>query len=196
MLEALGDVRGLRVLDAGCGDGALARRLAGLGGEVAGLDRRGGDLRGDIRRLPFCDRRFDAAVCVLVLHYLDSPREALGELARVLRPGGRLVLADRVASPLPALRAEQESLERQRYPAFGRLLSPAEIEEALGEAGFEVRLRAAWEETVEVEAWTSSAVVQERLRALKGRDLGGLAVSDVGRLQLRLRLFGTSLTVR
>ena len=194
VLEALGEVRGRRVLDAGCGDGDLTRRLSALGADAWGLDRRGGGLRGDVRHLPFAGRSFDRAACVLVLHYLPSPREALGELARVLRPGGRLVLVDRVASAVAALRREQELLERQRYPAFGRLLSPPEIEEALREAGFDVDVRSAWEETVEVEAWTASAVLRERLRSLQGRDLGGLAVD--GRLHLRLRLFGASLMAR
>jgi ubiquinone/menaquinone biosynthesis C-methylase UbiE len=50
--------------------------------------------RGDAQSLPFPDARFDVVVCTNSFHYFRNPQRALGEMARVLRPNGRLVLTD------------------------------------------------------------------------------------------------------
>lgn len=104
---------GERVLDAGSGPGFLARQLAqavGPQGRVLGLDlseafigmarQRCSDLtwaefrEADVRALPAEDASFDAAVCTQVLEYVPEVDQALSELCRVLRPGGRLLLVD------------------------------------------------------------------------------------------------------
>ena len=51
-------------------------------------------LRGRIEALPFPEASFDVVVCVTVLCFTPDPRRAVGEMARVLRPGGRLVLGE------------------------------------------------------------------------------------------------------
>ncbi len=185
-----GDVRGLRVLDAGCGAGALSARLAELGARVAALDLRGGPVRGDVHRLPFRDGVFDLAVCSLVLHYLQDPAAAVAELARVLHPGGRLILCDREGSEDPVLREGQERLERARNPEFARLLSPGEMASMVRAAGFEgLRVDSVVDEE-DVGAWSrGSTPLRRELEGLRGRDLGGLAVSSGGHVILRGRLF-------
>lgn len=95
-----------RVLDVGAGNGWLARRLAGryrvtaldvdatdLGlGAIA--DPRVSRVRGDLEALPLGDETFDVVIAAAALHYaVDLPR-ALAEIARVLRPGGVLIIAD------------------------------------------------------------------------------------------------------
>ncbi len=98
---------GQHVLDAGCGDGALAGALDAAGVRVTGIDAdpamlaaarsRGGGfslVRGDVRALPFPDNHFDAAVAVTVLCLVDDPGRVVGEMARVVRPGGRIVLGE------------------------------------------------------------------------------------------------------
>jgi SAM-dependent methyltransferase len=107
-LALLGDVAGLRVLDAGCGAGAHAAALVERGALVTAVDAslamvalasgRLGDrakaLRADLGEpLPFEDGSFDAVLCSLVLHYLRDWEPALRELHRVLVPGGRLVIS-------------------------------------------------------------------------------------------------------
>ncbi|WP_046779326.1 class I SAM-dependent methyltransferase [Streptomyces yangpuensis] len=106
MLALAGDVRGRRILDAGCGSGPLAAALRERGAVVTGLDvsaamlalagRRLGEgvplHRVDLRdRLPFTDGEFDDVIASLVLHYLEDWGSTLAELRRVLRPGGRLL---------------------------------------------------------------------------------------------------------
>ncbi len=96
-----------RVLDAGCGAGALLACLRGQAPAARGigvdLDTHGGQLsraigiapvaRGDLARLPFRDGSFDAVFCVGVLSYVADPAAAVRELARSLKPGGRLFVA-------------------------------------------------------------------------------------------------------
>ena len=50
--------------------------------------------RGELEALPIDDARLDAATLMLVLHYVSEPERALAEVARVLKPGGRLILVD------------------------------------------------------------------------------------------------------
>jgi len=101
--EAVAEVRPRTVLDAGCGTGEFAERVRReIGADVRALDlssrmvelavARGVDAQpGDLHALPFPDGTFDVAVANWVLHHLESVDLAVQELARVLRPGGRLV---------------------------------------------------------------------------------------------------------
>jgi ArsR family transcriptional regulator len=50
--------------------------------------------RGDLEALPIDDARLDAATMMMVLHHVPEPQRALAEAARVLKPGGRLILVD------------------------------------------------------------------------------------------------------
>lgn len=108
MLELAGDVRGRRVLDAGCGSGPLTAELLARGAEVTGLDgspamielarQRLGDgvplHVGDLAApLPFEDDAFDVVTASLVLHYLEDWSAPLAELRRVLAPNGRLLVS-------------------------------------------------------------------------------------------------------
>lgn len=108
ILDLAGDVAGRQILDAGCGAGPLFAALRDRGADVSGFDlsttmvelarRRLGqdaDLRvADIGApLPYADGAFDDVVAALVLHYLEDWSAPLAELRRVLRPGGRLIMA-------------------------------------------------------------------------------------------------------
>jgi ArsR family transcriptional regulator len=61
---------------------------------------------GDLNQLPVTDAAFDAVVIHQVLHYLDDPGHALAEAARVLRPGGTMVVVDFAAHTLEDLRRD------------------------------------------------------------------------------------------
>ena len=101
--EAVAEVRARRVLEVGCGPGELAARIAReLSAEVTAVDisermvelarGRGVDARvGDVQELPFADGQFDCAVAAWMLYHVPDVDRALAELARVLKPGGRLV---------------------------------------------------------------------------------------------------------
>ena len=91
-----------RVLDVGCGDGQISRILAADGVSVVGVDptwnqirianERGGGavfVRSGAAELPFADASFDAVVACLVFEHIDDVDQAVAEVARVVRPGGR-----------------------------------------------------------------------------------------------------------
>ncbi|KQT27412.1 methyltransferase type 11 [Bradyrhizobium sp. Leaf396] len=111
LTRLLGDVDGLRVLDIGCGDGVLAVELAKRGGIVTGLDpdptmlkaaqaralKEGITLaleQGEAGALPFPDVAFDRVVAVTVLCFIPDAEQSVAEMARVLRPGGRLIVGE------------------------------------------------------------------------------------------------------
>lgn len=111
ILELLSDVDGLDVLDVGCGDGALATTLSRRGGRVTGLDpnprmleaaraRAKSELLdlnlvpGRAETLPFADEMFDRVIAVTVLCFIPQADQAIAEMARVLKPGGRLVIGE------------------------------------------------------------------------------------------------------
>jgi SAM-dependent methyltransferase len=90
---------GSRVLDAGAGEGRYRDRLqhcryvgVDLGIGDARWNYAGLDVLGDLARLPFPDAAFDAIVNIVVLEHTRRPDVVLSELARTLRPGGRLLL--------------------------------------------------------------------------------------------------------
>lgn len=90
---------GARVLDAGAGEGRYAKlfpkqRYCGvdLGIGDASWDYKGLDTVADLAALPFPSGCFDAAINVVTLEHVREPRCVLGEIARVLRPGGQVLL--------------------------------------------------------------------------------------------------------
>ncbi|MCR4407325.1 MAG: class I SAM-dependent methyltransferase [Anaerolineae bacterium] len=116
LLRALNGVRAPIVLDVATGTGRLPLALlrhSGFRGKVIGLDlsrrmlrlaqhkahhhrARLYFIRQDAAILPFADNVFDAVTCVEALEFLANPRGALQEMARVLRPGGVLLVTNRV----------------------------------------------------------------------------------------------------
>ena len=116
MLAWLEGVRRPLILDVGTGTGRLPKALLGeasFDGQVWGVDVSIGMLRRaqarlsssgercvlireDAGALPFPDRTFDAATCLEVLEFTTRPEHTLSELMRVLRPGGVLLLSNRI----------------------------------------------------------------------------------------------------
>jgi SAM-dependent methyltransferase len=109
VVEALSLEPGLRVLDVGCGTGAVALRASRAGADVVGNDISGDQLakardaaagdglsirfdEGDCEELPYGDAEFDAVASAFGAVFAPDHERAAAELARVCRPGGRLAL--------------------------------------------------------------------------------------------------------
>jgi ubiquinone/menaquinone biosynthesis C-methylase UbiE len=132
-----------RALDVGTGAGALALAFAPLVREVVGLDpvpellelarqrtRRNMEfVEGDGAALPFPDASFDLAGTHRTLHHVARPDLVVAELARVTRPGGRVLVVDQLAPDDPDAAAVMHEFETARDPSHTRLLPNGELQE-------------------------------------------------------------------
>jgi ubiquinone/menaquinone biosynthesis C-methylase UbiE len=137
----------LRVADVGTGTGILALELARLGVQVVAIDHSarmldaarakleaagvsGVELRsGDAGALPLEDQEMDAALAHMVIQYLPSPPEAIREMARVVKPGGVVVVVDFVT--------HEHEWMRQELGVHWLGFPLDEIESWFGEAGLD-----------------------------------------------------------
>ena len=133
------------VLDVCTGTGLVAAQIAGSGGcRVVGVDlsprmldhglqllradRHGAQVSlaaGLAERLPFSDNSFDAVVFTFLFRYVEDPQATLCEMARVLRPGGRMTSLEFAVPTGPVLHPLWLLHTRLVIPIVGRLLSPA-----------------------------------------------------------------------
>ncbi|GAA4722516.1 class I SAM-dependent methyltransferase [Phytohabitans rumicis] len=106
------------------------RRAADLGRAV--------DLHtGDAQALPFADEAFDTVVCALSLCTIPDPATTIGQMKRVLVPGGRLLLLDHTASTWPPIHAAQWLLERLTIRTAGEHFTRRQLP-LVRAAGFEI----------------------------------------------------------
>ncbi|HVM16483.1 MAG TPA: methyltransferase domain-containing protein [Gaiellaceae bacterium] len=131
------------VLDVGTGAAALPVAVAPFVARVVGVDvvpellaegrRRAEGLanvelvEGDATALPFDAGSFDVGTCVRVLHHVRRPELVVAELTRVVRPGGRVLLADQLAPLDPLLAIDADRFERARDPSHQRLLPDSDV---------------------------------------------------------------------
>ncbi len=151
LVDALAPVAGARVLDVATGTGMVAAELLGRGDfTILGLDqsaemlagaraRFAGDgrvelIEGQAERLPFADADFDALTFTYLLRYVDDPAASMRELARVVRPGGRIASLEFGVPPLRVARAAWRLYTAVGLPTLGRLASRewAEVGRFLG----------------------------------------------------------------
>lgn len=137
-------------------------------------------LRGDALALPFLDQSFDVVISRFATHHIEHPDRQLSEMARCLRPGGMLALADVVADEDAEIAARQDRIERLRDPSHARTLPISEIVAEMQELGLQqvsVESRAA---PHEVEPWlqrarTGSEVADALVAELDAEIAGGPA---------------------
>jgi len=137
-----------RILDVGTGTGHFAADLAGRGWTVVGIDlsaemldvaRRKGSavrlLRGDAASLPVASHSFDLVLTVTTLEFVADPQQAVQEMWRALRPGGRLVVGVLNALSPWAWQRRRES-QRQETPfSEARFFSPRGLLRLLRQLG-------------------------------------------------------------
>jgi SAM-dependent methyltransferase len=127
VLGLAGLAPGMRVLDAGCGNGAYLRALAGYPVRAAGCDLSAGMLRAvphpalfcaDVTALPVRDGSFDVVLAAHMLYHVTDRRAAVSELRRVLAPAGVCIAVTNGADHLRPLRALVERAARKGTPGW------------------------------------------------------------------------------
>lgn len=175
-----------RVLDLGCGAGHTALAAARLAGEVVALDvtpemlavaqslaeeaglRNVSFRHGSATNLPFEDNSFDAVTTRYSAHHFDDPAAAVREAARILRPGGRLLLVDTVAPEDPALDTFNNAVELLRDPSHVRNCRVSEWLRLMTEAGLSTETVMQDTLDLEGESWVArSRTAPERVAALR-----------------------------
>lgn len=153
VLSMAGVKEGERVLDAGCGTGIYSIELAKKGARVTGLDASPGMLesarakagraglkkdfiQADALKIPFPDGHFDLVISVCMLCFVKDREAALLEMKRVLRPGGRLIIALLNSRSPWALLRKVGGLFRKSVYNSAEFLSPRAVDSELRKAGF------------------------------------------------------------
>ena len=143
ILEYFGDLRTGRALDVGCGKGRFARILKERNPDalVAGLDLAEAMLRfvpkeiapcsASMTHLPFTNNSFDAAYATESLEHAVDIEQAVAEICRVVKPGGKIVIIDKNA----------EHWGRLKTPAWEKWFRRKELEKLLGRHCTEVSSR-------------------------------------------------------
>lgn len=158
-------------LDAACGPGAVARALAPHVGRVHGVDATPAMVQvasreaaaasldnvtislGDVTELAFDDGSFDAAVTRFSLHHIPVPGRVIGELARVVRPGGRIVICDSVADDDAEAFAFSQEIERLRDPSHWASLTQAGLRTAAASAGLSLEREEVADIEIDFDDW-------------------------------------------
>jgi ubiquinone/menaquinone biosynthesis C-methylase UbiE len=138
-----------RMLDVGCGTGAASRAAAATAGTVVGIDLSPKMIQqavgladgienvrfevADAEQLPFGDHEFTSVLCSNAFHHYPDPLRATREMARVLAPGGRLVIGDACADQAMARIADR--FLRVLEPGHVRLYRSTELGSFLQGAG-------------------------------------------------------------
>jgi len=156
LLEMVRAGRDDRAIDVACGPGSLALRFALQTRWVCGVDLTPAILRrakdsaaedrlpnldftvGDAHRLPFADNSLDIAVTSYALHHMPDAPRVVGDMARVVRRGGRVGIADIFVGEDPAGADLTNRIERTRDASHTRTLRRSEFDRIFRESGLRV----------------------------------------------------------
>lgn len=185
---------GWTAIDVAGGTGHLARALAAQVHQVVVLDltaamleqgKRQADAagidnvlfeHGDVAALPYVRGSFDLVASRFAFHHFEHPHVALGEMARVCRPGGRVAVIDLIAADA-ALAHGYNELERLRDPSHATALMADDMQALFQDAGLSVLQTASHNQAIDLERWLSQAKTEaasaERIRAELEQELQG-----------------------
>jgi ubiquinone/menaquinone biosynthesis C-methylase UbiE len=157
------------VLDVACGPGLVAGAFARVARQVTGIDLTPAMIEraqvlaaekgyanvrfqiGDVLPLPFPDAAFSIVVSRFAFHHFLDPGAVLAEMRRVCRRGGRVVVADLLASPDPVKAAAFHRMEMLRDPSHARALTLAELRALYRAAGLAAPSETFWRMDIDVD---------------------------------------------
>lgn len=174
-LDALAEMapgdRTAQWLEVACGPGLISRALASRVGSVTGIDltpamveeaRRGARSAridnvsftvGDATSLTYPDGSFDGAITRFSFHHIPSPDRVLNEMARVVRPGGAIVVGDQLTDDDAMRAAWHQEIERLRDPTHWASLRLSRLHEMGAEAGLRLEEEKLVQTDIDFEEW-------------------------------------------
>jgi ubiquinone/menaquinone biosynthesis C-methylase UbiE len=197
------------VLDVASGPGLVSLAFASHVKQVTGIDvtprmleraeelkrERGVDnvefRQGNVETLPFSTESFDLVVCRFAIHHFSDPARVLGEMARVCRSSGRVVVADHLSSEDPAKAAYHNELERYRDPSHVRALSLLELQSLFPNCGMQIVKEEKGVLEMEFEEWVKRTYQSEE-NCHKTREML-LACQQEDKTDLKVRLQGDNI---
>jgi ubiquinone/menaquinone biosynthesis C-methylase UbiE len=199
------------IVELACGNGNTALAFAQRCGRVIGVDVAEEPLRlaqmaaaerrvsnvdfiiSEVEHLSLGDGTFNGALCRFSFHHFVNPARVFGELARVVAPGGWMVIADMVASEDPVKAEFHNQMERLCDPTHSRTLPPSEFERMFTEHGFRVALKIERDARLTLEDWIrfggasreDAARLREMAEGAVDQDRAGLRFTrDGGQIRL------------
>ena len=188
-------------IDVACGPGTFTRPLASRVRRAIGVDltpamvekaraeaARAGItniefLGGDICALPFADGVAGIVACGYAFHHMQEAARALAEMARVLRPGGRIAIADLIVPEGPG-GAIQNTIERARDPSHTNAQTVAQFHGLIHDAGLRLLFEESHEHWYDFELWMRNAgsapgdatfvQVRRMMEEIMAHDISGL----------------------
>ena len=172
------------LLDLGCGPGIVTAAMAPHVREVVAYDLTPEMLDqakkrcqeaglknvqfevGSAEHLPFEKETFDCVVTRLTIHHFLDPRRVMNEVVRVIREGGRVVIADVVSSEDDKEAMLHNALETLRDPTHVRMLSPGEMLEMIRSAGLRITSTSTWKMKRSYKEWIRITNAPERVEPL------------------------------
>lgn len=186
-----------RILDVASGPGLVARALRNAGALVCCVDvttemllkaRKAAPgaqvAEADAAFLPFRSNSFDTSVSRLAFHHVRNARQVMGEMKRVTKRGGRIVVNDIVTSENPEESEYTERIERLRDPSHSRMLSTSELVAVCSEGGMGILGVSDYRIPLDHDEWMGRVfppeenrpIVRRMLVEIAGRDMGGMKV--------------------
>lgn len=183
------------VLDVACGPGFLTMAFAAHAGDATGFDatdallalareeaaRRGlanvTFASGDAEELPYADESFDVVACRAAFHHFPRPERVLSEMRRIVRRGGRVVVADMLGNDDAGRAALHDRMERMCDPTHVRALPESELARLFANLGLETRHVARGQLDITVDEWIAHGgpdeATERELRALAATSIDG-----------------------
>ena len=189
------------VVDVACGPGTFTRPLASRVCRAVGVDltpamiekaraeaARAGITNiefvcGDVYALPFADGVAGVVACGYAFHHVQEPARALAEMARVLRPGGRIAIADLIVPEGPG-GAVQNAIERARDPSHTNAQTVAQFHALIHDAGLRLLSEESHQHWYDFDAWMRNAgsapadasyvLVRRMMEEIMAHDVSGL----------------------
>ncbi len=219
MLDGLvalaGPRRDERWLEIACGPGIVSRHLAPHVLEVHGVDMTPAMIAvarreaaaaghdnltfslGDATALELPSADFDGAIARFAIHHVPVPGRLFAELARVVRPGGRIVMADHVADDDADAAAWSQEIERLRDPSHWACLPLSRLRELGSSAGLELEHEEVVPLRLDFADWVergsggpeARALIEDQLARRPERTGCFAVIEDDGRRVLELRLW-------